>query len=511
MLRVGVAAVSRDAAEAGAAVVEDGGNAVDAAITASLVATVTHPAMCSLGGSGYVTVWPPDDLPVTVDGGAEMPGRGAPRDRLGRGGVPVRMEYGGGTETIVGPGSVATPGLPAACALASDRFGRLPWARLVEPARERAEAGFPLPAPSRAYLVYSHEVIYGRDPRSRAALHDDRGRLLDAGETVRVEGLVESLELLAGEGVDAFYGGELGGRIADFVQAEGGLLTRDDLKAYRARLRPALETSLGPWRLATNPPPSVGGPVLAALLASSPERFGAPPGPADLERLVRLQAAVLGWRRDHLDGAEDRSEAGRRLVQRARRGALPGLVSESTLHTSAVDSEGWACAATFSDGYGSGIVPPGTGIWLNNSLGETELNHRGFHARPPGSRLPSNMAPTVGQSEEGALLAVGSPGASRITTAIHQTLLHFIRGGISLDQAVRHPRLHVAVEGGDPVVHHEPGLPVAEALGDDFPLRPHPGPDMYFGGVTAALREASGTLRLTADPRRAGGTAVGTA
>ena len=151
----------------------------------------------------------------------------------------------------------------------------------------------------------------------------------------------------------------------------------------------------------------------------------------------------------------------RDLLERARIGDLGGLLgSASTIHTSCVDSDGLACAVTVSAGYGSGVMVPGTGLWLNNSLGEIELHPGGLGRLGPGERLPSNMAPSVARRPDGAVLAIGSPGASRITTAIGQVLVNFIHLGMSLSEAVDNPRLHVEVFEGRPTIAHEPGIPV---------------------------------------------------
>lgn len=555
MTRVAVASVSQPAADAGARVADEGGNAVDAAVAAGLAATVTHPGMCSLGGAGYVTLWPASGDPATVDGGHEMPGRGLPPDRFGHGGVEVSLEYGGGVETVVGPGSVATPGLLAGLSLAAERWGHLPWRKLVEPAYELARDGFPFPAACHEFLAHAHGPIYSRDPRSRAALTDDEDRLLAAGETVRVEHLADTLRALADEGAGLFYRGELGRRIADHVQEGGGILTRRDLAAYRPVVRPPLEASLDGWTLATNPPPAVGGVTLAAMLALMDD---APRGdwtPEAVGHLVRVQAAVLTYRRRKLDVADDPDGEAGRLLRAAREGdpgALlraagatgaaaggqssrgdgspadrpsgegprPGSASGATLHTSAVGSDGTACSVTLSDGYGSGIVPPGTGLWLNNCLGERELNRKGYHALEPGTRLPSNMAPTVAR-RDGAVLAIGSPGAGRIPTAVLQALLNHLRLGMPLQQAVEHPRLHAEPDEEGVAVTAEPGLPLeglegpaagrADA-GDGSPVvrvRRLDDLSMFFGGVEAAAWTLEGGFEVGADPRRAGGTAVG--
>ena len=177
---------------------------------------------------------------------------------------------------------------------------------------------------------------------------------------------------------------------------------------------------------------------------------------------------------------------------------------------SAVDGDGNACALTCSSGYGSGATVPGTGMLLNNALGEPELNRRGLHALAPGTRLASNMAPTTGRSDDGAVLAAGSPGADRITTALLQVLGPFCLDDARLQEAIDAPRLHLRVEDGRLTVEHEADLPGAAELaaGAGLAAREHPVRHMYFGGVGVALRGRDGGLLAAADPRRAAATGV---
>ncbi len=478
MSKVAVAAISQKAAGAGTRVGREGGNAVDAALSASLLAVITHPGMCSLGGACFITVWPPDGAdPVVVDGGHEMPGRGLPEARFGRGGTEVVLDFAGGMSTIVGPGSVATPGLLAAFDAASERFGAVPWRELFGPARDLARSGFPLPAACRVFLKHAHDEIYGVDPRSRGVLHDGEGRLLEAGDTVRVEGLPATLDVLAERGAESFYRGEVARRIADHVQAEGGLLTRRDLASYDVEWRAPLRAAVDEWSVATNPPPAMGGAVLAAVLRLLPDTPRDRWSAGDVRRLADALEAVARFRLQE---------------------------SSSTIHTSAVDADGLACSVTCSDGYGSGVMPPGTGLWLNNALGERDLTRGEFHALDPGERLSSNMAPTAVRHPDGRVLAIGSPGAERIPTVVAQALLGHLRGGLSLEDAVEHPRLHVEVTPGDARVVAEPGLPL-ERL--DLPVSREESRSLAFGGVTTAAL-SNGRLDAASDSRRDGGAAV---
>lgn len=502
-----VAACNQLAAAAGTRLAELGGNAVDAALAAVLVSQVSEPGMCALAGGAFLTVARPGADPVTIDGGVAMPGRGLPADRFGRGVEDIRMEYGGGVTATVGYGSVATPGALAAYAAAHLHYGRAPWAEVLAPAIEVARNGFPLGQASSYYLAYTHESIFGRSADSYAALHDRSGRLLAQGATVRIPHLADTLELLAADGAVAFYAGEVADRIVADMAAHDGLVTADDLAGYRPALRPALRVTAGDWQLATNPPPAIGGAVLAAMLTLM---GGQPRGgwtPADVTRLIDVQEIVLRYRRDRLDTAADRGAAAQELLALVAAGGPLRLEAPSTLHVSVVDADGHACAITASDGYGSGVMVPGTGLWLNSALGEPELNPQGLHALAPGARLPSNMAPTVGRRRDGAVLAVGSPGADRITTALAQVLAGFASGGLSLQESIRWPRLHVRHTDDGVLVEHEEDLQLPETA---LPTRAHHELAMYFGGVGAALYEPESGLTAAGDPRRDAAVAVRT-
>lgn len=506
MPTVATASSSQLAADAAASIADEGGNAVDAAVAAALVSIVTEPGVCALGGGGFVTVWTPDSDPVTIDGYVEMPGRGLPADRFGKGVFDVTMEYGGGITTTVGHGSVGTPGALAALGMASARFGSLPWATVVEPAYELSRDGFPISQPSGHYLQFSHDAIFGWHPPSRKALHDERGSPIPIGGIVRIEHAADTLRLIADQGPCAFYEGEIARLIAIDMDSNDGILTMEDLAEYRPLARQPLEAVIGGWHVLTNPPPAIGGVTLTALLMLM---NGHPQGEwsaEELDRLIRAQMIVLGFRRDQLDLSDDLPRDALRLLDAAESQDLHDVLrSPSTVHTSTVDSTGGSCSITISAGYGSGVMPPGTGIWLNNCLGEVELNRRGFHALAPGTRLTSNMAPTIARHEDGRVLAVGSPGADRITTAILQTVLNFTELGLPLAEAIAHPRVHMEWSEEGWRAAYEVGLPVDEL---EYPARLFDGLDMFFGGVGAAAWDPGEGLSAAADPRRTGATSV---
>ena len=486
MTSVAIAAPNTAAAEAGEAIVRAGGNAIDAALAAAFVAMVNEVGLVSASAGGFLTIQPPDGTaPVTIDGWMDMPGRDC-ADRLGQGTWDVDTTYGGGVTITVGPGSVATHGAIAAFGEAHHRWGHLPWAELLAPAIDVARGGFRLSAASRYYLGYVHDTIFGWDEASRAAVHDAQGRVAD--DHVVVPHLADSFERIARFGPQELYTGELGHAVAEDVLARGGILGPGDLADYEPVVRPALTARMEGWTLGTNPPPAVGGVSVAAML-----RLMAGHGLGDTEHLLRVQRRVLGERLRTFDHTDDLERDAAAFLDLIDRDGMAALESGSTAHVSTADAEGTACAVTISSGYSSGMIARETGIWLNNCLGEQELNPRGLHGLPPGSRLLSNMAPTVGRHVDGGVLSIGSPGADRITTAIVQALTGFVEDGLTLQEAIDHPRLHV----------HRAGTEAEEIKVED--------PDhltMYFGGVSGALSTADGTLVAAADPRRDGATRV---
>ncbi|MCG8369063.1 MAG: gamma-glutamyltransferase family protein [Proteobacteria bacterium] len=502
MSRVAVATTSQLAADAAQEVADGGGNAVDCALAAALLTINTEPGVCALGGSAFVTIWSAGADPVTIDGNVAVPGKGLADGEKKRGAVEVSIAYGGGITTLVGAGSVAVPGTLAALEKAWRTHGRTAWRAILEPTVRACRNGFPLSGACRYYLGYSGDVIFGRSEDGYRALHRDDGSLIDAGDTVHIPQLADSLQAIADDGARVFYEGEIAQAIADHCRAGEGMLTLEDLTSYRAVTRAPLMTAIGDWRLASNPPPAVGGSMLTAMLLACADLDIARWDAASLRRLIRSQRACLDFRQRHLDLADDVGAEAAKLVAMAHNGSLlTRWTSASTVHTSVVDDSGNGCAVTASSGYGSGEMPAGTGLWLNNCLGEIELNRRGLDAGPSGERLPSNMAPSVAR-REGAVLAVGSPGADRITTALQQFLINYTQLGLPLSEAISHPRVHVDTSGEFAQLMAEPGLDLPEV---DLPVTVFPQIIMYFGGVGAAVYDDRAGFDVAADPRREGG------
>jgi gamma-glutamyltranspeptidase/glutathione hydrolase len=491
MIEVAVAAPSGLAAHAAESVAAHGGGAVDAAIAAAIAAMFTEIGVAAPGAGAFVTVSGFDDDPIVHDGYMAVPGLHGPQPEPNA--IRADMGYGGGLTTMVGPASVAVPGAWAAFDRVHAVHGRTDFGNLVMPTIDILEAGFTLGSSCLYYLGYSGEVVFGHDPASRSVLHPG-GRLVTETDAVHMPEAISTLRTLAEEGPMAMLSGTLGTRIAEDLWTRGSLIGPADFASYRDLERAPLVHSVGGWDLYTNPPPAVGGAGLIALLAGLEQR--------DPAAFLDAQEQLFRWRRGPLHDTIDRAGDIYAFLE-----GLPGdpIRSPSTVHVSAVDTEGVGCAITLSAGYGSGVIPTGTGLYMNNGMGELELVGEPA-GLVPGDRLNSNMAPTLLRSSERGMLAIGSPGADRISSALASVVGALALEGGSLQEALDHPRIHVAVdEDGTAVIKAEPGA--------DVP--PHPLPvdwfddlNMYFGGVGAALVEPNGRLSAATDPRRPGVAAI---
>lgn len=494
------------AAEAAAEVFRAGGNAADAAVAAAAAVAVTEPLMSSIGGGGFALVRAADGAAELLDYYDVMPGKGLPRSAFGAGGSPqkVTLRYGAGVESIVGGAAVAVPGSLRGWEELLSRHGRMGLKETLAPAAGLAREGFRLCRTAGLWFSVAEEVLRLTDETRRHFYKD--GRVYREGEEIRFHELAGTLERVGEEGAGLFYEGDLAWSISEYVRSVGGILTRADLAEYRPVVREPMSVRYGSGEMYTNGPPSAGGPTLAQMLrvVSAYDLAAMPDDEYATVMAGAMRFALEDRETAYLDGAENEAVAlrltGEEYAKAQRRRIFEGFGSPHTTHLSCVDSGGLAVSITASMGYGSGLVVPGTGIPLNNSLGEPELNPRGFHALQPGERLVSSMSPTVVSSAEGGIIALGSPGASRIPTAILQTLVNVLDFGMGVEEAVLAPRFHAE---GD-LFAYEQGARVAD-LGRFARVLPFEEPNMYFGGVNAVRLTTEGGFEAAADPRRSGG------
>ncbi len=480
----GVVAAGHPAtAEAGAQVLRAGGNAVDAAVAAVLTSFVAEPLLTGFGAGGYLLVVPPGGIPVLLDFFVEAPGRGL--DAAGR--APLRavtIDFGDATQVFhVGAASCGGYGNPAGLATAVELYGRAPLAELTAPAARLARAGVRV-APMQAYLYALLAEINAATPAGRAR-HLPDGVPPREGDLVTDPELAAALDRFGTDGPAPFYTGDIAAAVVAEVQAQGGLLGAADLAAYRVIGREPLRVPYRGGTVCLNPPPSAGGTLLGRALAE----LDRAPGPADVAALVAAMGAAERDRTPQFLAALGAAD----IARASRLG--------STTHVSVLDAEGWACAVTSSNGEGSGVVVPGTGVHLNNVLGEEDLSPLGFHRQPPGARLPSMMAPTAVLRDGVARLVVGSAGSNRIRSAVLQVIVNVLDRGMTAQDAVDAPRLHC---DGD-ALYAEPGLPAAELAATGLPLTAFRSPNLFFGGCQAVARHAAtGVLSGGADARRGG-------
>ncbi len=477
-------------AEAGASVLRDGGNAVDAAVAAVLASFAAEPLLTGLGAGGYLLVCPPAGEPRLLDFFVEAPGRGADPGALEEL-VPVDVSFGDATQVFhIGPASIGPYGTPAGLAAAAARFGSWPLADLAAPAIALAAGGVPL-SEVQAYVVEILAGIVTSTPEC-AAIYAPGGRLLRAGDLVRQPGLAETLARLGRDGAAPFYTGDIAAEVIGCLAGRGSMLTAHDLAAYEVIERTPVRVAYRGREVVANPPPSAGG-ILVAYALALLERDDGPPSPA---RLVAAMEAAQDERTPaFLDGLDEPG-----FLERFATGRLG-----STTHVSVLDADGLACSVTCSNGEGSGIVVPGTGLHLNNMLGEEDLNPLGFHRHPPGRRLPSMMCPAMVLRDGRPEIVLGSAGSNRIRSAIVGTIVRMIDEGLHVGAAVDAPRIHYE----DGVVYVEPGIETAGVEHSGHGIARFRAPNLFFGGVAAVRRDpATGTLSAAGDPRRGGAAAV---
>jgi gamma-glutamyltranspeptidase/glutathione hydrolase len=441
-----VAAGHPASAEAGAEILAEGGSAADAAVAACLASCVAETIMTGLLGGGHAIYFDAaSGTARNLDCFVSVPsGDGEPMESLE---VPFGEEL---VHYAIGASSCAVPGVPAGLDALWRAHGRLPWARLVEPALRLAHQGVVMPAAHVACLVMLAPVMTMREG---AAFYAPSGELMVEGDVLRQPGLVATLELVRDEGATSVYSGTIARSLLDLVRERGGAITAADLEGYAPVWSDPAAVEFAGRRVLTR-----GG------LSGVPEslaRFDPAGGPSAL--LAALEAVPT------MDG--------------------------HTTNLTVVDAEGNACVLTTSLGLGSGDWLPGLDLHLNSMLGESDLVLAPLRA---GARMASMMAPTLAFADDGLDLALGAAGGTRLRTALVGVLGAVLHEGVEPQAAIERPRFHPA---GD-VVNAEPGvddawLATLEQQGRN--VRRWAAPHHYFGGVSALGRGGGG-----ADPRRSG-------
>jgi gamma-glutamyltranspeptidase/glutathione hydrolase len=476
--------------EAAARMLRAGGNAFDACVAAGFASAVAEPPFTSLGGGGFLLAVTPDGHRL-FDFFADSPGHGA------GGGEPhfepVTIKFPGADQVFhVGLGSAAVPGNLKGLVVAHQRLGKLPLDDVLAPAIRLAREGT-IVTPLMCHIYHLLWPILTLTATGKA-LYAPNGHEPSPGDRMAFPDAAEFLERLPRGGLDDFYGGDLGQRIEEDLAHGGGVLTREDLARYEVIEREPLVIDYRGQSVITNPPPSGGGTMLERFLRVLEQ--ATPGGLADRSfgdaGWARLLSATMK------EGERLRTEE---LTKAALDGAAAHVrtFSRGTTHVSVADADGNVASMTTSNGEGSGYVVPGTGIMLNNMLGEDDLHPDGWHSDPPGVRISSMMCPTIVLDEEQRpRLVLGSGGSKRIRTAILQVLVSTLDLGLDIKAAVDAPRIHWDGEA----LQVEPGLPAdtLDSMREVMSVNEWNVFDVYFGGVHAVDPRGEGA----GDPRRGG-------
>jgi gamma-glutamyltranspeptidase/glutathione hydrolase len=489
-------------AEAGARALREGGNAVDAAVAASLMSFAAESPLTGPGAGGFMLIHTADEQDHLLDFFVAAPGRGLD-DPQPAPLTPAKIWWNEGSFQLfhIGASSCGAYGNTKGLAEALERFGTMPLSELVaEPARAARE-GVEV-SDVQEYLFKILDPLLAAEPEGRA-VYNPHGRALRAGDKLRFPELGDLLERLGEEGPDFLYTGDVAAAVSDWILERGGLITREDLASYEVIEREPVRARYRGREVITNPPPSSGG-ILIAYALDLLERLDRP---ADVRALVQVMDECNRARTaEFVDSLHSEGFMERFLAREAIDAAAGEVYSRlgSTTHISVLDADGCCASLTCSNGSSSGTIVPGTGMHLNNMLGEADLNPHGYHKHPPGRRIPSMMAPTVVLREGKPEMALGSAGSNRIRSAILQTILRVVDDGMTASEAVNGPRVHF--ESG--VVDAEPGVDPQqlEALeSDGWEVARWAESNLYFGGVQAVARDPdSGELSGGGDPRRGG-------
>lgn len=522
-----VATEHRFAAEAGGAMLEAGGSAVDAAIAAAAAVCVVHPSSCGLGGGGFALVHTADGRDVALDYRETAPAGATPELYRTNGRPdPTKLRHGGL--------AIGVPGEAAGLVMLHRRFGRLPLARVLEPAARLARDGFLLgDAPHLAREIERSRALLAADPGLRAVFLGPDGAVPGPSFRVVQPDLARTMETLGVEGDDPFYRGSIAAAIVDATRARGGVLAAADLAAYRPLWREPLRGTFRGRRIVTFPPPGSGGillEVLGMLANDDLPALGAGSATA-LHLLAGAMAQGFAdrarWYGDPaftevpLDTLLDPERLARvrstLSVRSPPRPEAAAAADAGTAHVSVVDAEGNAVAitTTINTGFGAGVLATRTGIVLNNELDDFALepglaNVYGLvggeaNALRPGKRPQSSMSPTIVLRGRRPELVVGGSGGPFIISGTLQAILGVTAFGLDVRRAIDAPRIHH--QGVPPILLVEPGVdPDARRMLEraGHRLKVIPG----IGTVAAVGLDARGLPAGAGDARKDGGEVV---
>jgi len=486
--------------ESAATILEQGGNAFDAIVAAGFSAAVVEPMLTSLGGGGLMLAHSEDRGSSTLfDFFVDTPGRALERKPIRPDFFPVTVDFSGSSQIFnVGMASVAVPGVIKGLLHIHKRLGHMGLDEVVLPARKLA-LGHRINQQQAHFLGLLNPIITLTERGRR--LYGSGGQYAAEGDELVNRETADFLDQLCREGDESFYRGEIAADIDSEMRNGDGLLTAQDLAAFKVRERRPLAVSYRDYQFLTSPEPSMGGTLIGlALFLSSLEKqpeyeWGSK------EYLLKSVGLMREVERLRASGITSPSAFQAFLGDEKKIATVKKdlrVFTRGTTHISIADSRGNCASMTCSNGEGSGYFAPGTGIMLNNMMGEDDLHPDGFHSAAPGQRVYSMMSPSLLLQDKHVKLVIGSGGSKRIRTAITQVLNQVIDFKRPLQLAVDSPRLFL----DEDCLQMEPGFDGAtiHCLKDIISVNLWEQQDVYFGGVHAVIPGLEGA----GDPRRGG-------
>jgi gamma-glutamyltranspeptidase/glutathione hydrolase len=504
-------AVACGHAETSASAVEilrAGGNAFDAVIAAVFTACVAEPMLCSLGGGGFLLARENGAEPRLVDFFTQTPASQFHGDADF---YPIMGNFGEQLQEFhIGLGSMAVPGVLRGLLHIHERYASMPLTDLMAQATQLARDGLALNDMQAYILEILKPIVAARDECRSIFIRDGETRAV--GETITMPDFADFLELLAKEGGDLFYRGEPARRMSDDCARTGGHLGLEDLANYEVIERDPIAWTFAGAKLWSNPPPSSGGLLIAyatRLFETARAERHSNKDPM-VRHFIMAQAEANRLRgAEHLVPAELLADSNITAVLAGSSGA-DFAANRGTTHISIIDGEANAASLTISNGEGCGYMVPGTGVMMNNMLGEEDLNPDGFGTWPPDTRLRSMMSPTIAESAEGKMLVLGSGGSNRIRSALFQALVRRLFLQQDLDEVILSPRVHLEGSLLNIEDFNWPEASRTWMIENAVEHQLWPQANLFFGGVHAVeLDLQSGSVSGFGDPRRDGHFQVG--
>ena len=507
-----IAAGHEKTAAAGIEMFQNGGNAFDAAVAAILASFVAEPGLTSAAGGGFLLAHTQNNQNILFDFFSQTPRQKRNLSEINF--YPVEVSFVDAVQEFhIGMGSMAVPGNIAGVFHVHQKLGRLPFHVVAEPAIHYAKNGLPLNRFQYYCLAEVLKPIITTD-KGGQQVFSLTGEPLEPEATLRMTEFAETLIYLTEKGSKEFYEGDIAHQLVKDCQDFGGYLTLEDLKHYRVIEREPLTINYRGNTLLTNPPPSSGGTLMAFALKLLSNidltqlEFGRT---HHLETLAQVMRLTNEARKDsydanlHQENVAERFLADEHLFKYANQFTETVNKWGSTTHISVLDGEGNAASVTTSNGEGSGYVIPGTGIMVNNMLGEEDINPQGFHQWKENVRISSMMAPTIVLKNNQPEIVLGTGGSKRIRTAILQVISNILDFEMPVKEAVDSPRVHWE----NNVFNLEPGLAPDEVLNKirlpgSTQLVKWQDKSLFFGGVHTIGETPEGLMAGAGDHRRDG-------